>query len=85
MLFYTQMVVCSENYEQQDVKKKYRKLQPTILIQVEIVLVTELLRATSEEYIVVSEEVLKAGDLVKRVTMILEFNVHFIKKTILVN
>lgn len=49
-------------------KNKNKNKQLTIFIQVKVILITELLRATSEEYIIVSKEVLKAGDLVKRIT-----------------
>lgn len=59
-------------------KKSRKKKEPTILIQVEIILIAELLRATSKEYIVVSKEVLKAGDLVKRVIILL--NMHRINE-----
>lgn len=59
-------------------KKSRKKKEPTILIQVEIILIAELLRATSKEYIVVSKEVLKAGDLVKRVIILL--NTHRINE-----
>lgn len=37
----------------------------TTFIQVEIILIAELLGATSKEYIVFPEKVLKAGNLVK--------------------
>lgn len=61
-------------------KKSRKKKEPTILIQVEIILIAELLRATSKEYIVVSKEVLKAGDLVKRVIILLQLNMHRINE-----
>lgn len=58
----------SSNSSKNKNKNQNQNKQLTIFIQVKVILITELLRATSEEYVIVSEEVLKAGDLVKRIT-----------------
>lgn len=46
-------------------KTVYYNRTLTIFIQVEVILITKLLRATGDEYVIVPKKVLEAGDLGK--------------------